>query len=62
VVLGVLGEALAMLTQEDIETLHEAINSLTFVRSGLTENDSEQRDLLNQSLIPLRMLILQQKS
>lgn len=48
-----------MLTPEDIEVIHGAISSLTFVRSGMTEEDSEQRDLLNQSLIPLRTLILQ---
>ena len=49
-----------MFTPEDIETLHGVINSLTSVRSGLTEEDSEQRDLLNQALIPVRTLILQQ--
>jgi hypothetical protein len=46
-----------MLSLEDIEIIHGAINSLTFVRSGLTEDDSEQRDLLDLSLIPLRTLL-----
>jgi len=46
------------MTKEDIEELHKGINILTFVRGGLNENESTERDLLNQSLIPLRVLIL----
>ena len=56
-----LGEIVTMLTPEDVEILHGVVNSLTFVRSGLTKDDSEQRDLLNQSLITLRTLIFEQK-
>jgi hypothetical protein len=56
-----LGETITMLTLEDVEVIHGAINSLTFVKSGLTEDDSVERDLLDLSLIPLRALILQQK-
>lgn len=47
------------MTKEDIEELHKAINILTFVRSGLNEDESAERDLLNQALIPIRVLILE---
>lgn len=46
------------MTAEDIEILHGVVNSITFIKSGLNEDESEQRDLLNQALIPLRVLIL----
>jgi len=56
-----LGEAIAMLTPEDVEILHGIVNSITFVKTGLNENETKERDLLNQALIPLRTLILEQK-
>jgi len=46
------------MTREDVEILHGVISSLTFVKSSLNEEESEQRDLLNQALIPIRTLIL----
>lgn len=46
------------MTIEDIKILQGVVNSITFVRGGLNVSESEQRDLLNQSLIPLRTLIL----
>jgi hypothetical protein len=47
-----------MLTPEDLDIIQGAVNSIIFVKTGLTEEDSDQRDLLDQSIVSLRTLIV----
>ena len=45
------------MTQEDIDIVQGVVNSLTFVRSGLNDNEQDKRELISQALKSLTRVL-----